>query len=155
MASSSAWLAGLGLAVAAAAQFLPRDEGHEGLSRYLDEHDAGRRSLAPEMKYRGGALQLFGREPATDAVNGLRPGTRSMTSMTHDLDKHLTTGWHEQERRQAAQRGRASQRHQAARERRQAVQRGALDQASCGVLLAVQAGRQLRPRRGAALHCGL
>jgi hypothetical protein len=37
------------------------------------------KSLAPEMKYRGGALHVFGRETAVGAVNGLRPGARFIT----------------------------------------------------------------------------
>src|SRR5260370_39284419 len=98
------------------------------------------------MKYRGLVLHLSGREPVICTVSGLRPGTRSMTQMTHDLDKHLTTGWHERERRQAEQRRQTGQRCPASQrrtaegrrkeaegKRHQAVQRGALDQAACRV----------------------
>jgi hypothetical protein len=49
------------------------------LARAPHEIEPTGKSLAPEMKYRGGALHLFGRETAIGAVNGLRPGVRFMT----------------------------------------------------------------------------
>src|SRR6266702_157106 len=88
---------------------IAEDDGRRAGERWANGEPTGK-SLAPEMKYRGLALHLFGREPVICTVSGLRPGTRSMTQMTHDLDKHLTTGWHERERRQAEQRRQTGQR---------------------------------------------